>query len=497
MSDTNPIDADRARPWGAAFFALLAIAAAARLVALLHFPNIMSTEGEEYSKLQLFMQWIANDNLYPDTNFGPLHMLLFWPTAKLFGHAAMPNRVVTLLLALATFFPLHALVRRIAGDTAALAAMALAALSSLLIIIGVNTLAEGPCLFFLMCALALFARMIDRREVWRWRDAALFAACASAAGALRYEVWMYLPLWPIWLLVRRGFVRAAATGAMLAVFPIIHMAVTWKVSGHPLNFVLVSAATTSINAAVTPWDERALLWVQALARIEGWWLFGAAVLGVVYAFVTGRARFAAILYAYYFAVVEIQALRAAMAPELHRYATFLVALSFPPIAAMLADAAGRVIRPARFAQVAAIVTALALAASSLFYFEHVEQETHFFDESFEIARRLRVAMSDGDRVFLGKESHPLIAVESGFDWHHFRVPQYRHGEAADPDSVARIFAEWRPTLVLATRHDPTFLSSAPVRFCEDTELFGRVYSPVTAHGSWCLLRENGAAGEGP
>jgi thiosulfate reductase cytochrome b subunit len=372
----------------------------------------------------------------------------------------------------------------------------------LLVAVGVITLAEGPCLFFLVVALWAFARMVDPSEPWDWRTTIVFAASISASMGLRYEIWMYLPMWPLVLWRRRGFARAAAVGAMIGAFPLLHMIVTWRITGNPINFVAVSAATTSLNAAVTPWDERAMLWFQALGKIEGWPLFAAGVVGVVYALVSGRGRLIAGMYVYYLAVVEAQALRAAMAPELHRYATFLVALSLPSIATLLWGLAKRVFPSHASARAVAIAAGLLLSMSSLFYFAHIRQEATYFLESFEVADRLKTLLRDDDRVLMGKESHPLIVVESGKAWRNFRVLQYLHGEAADRETTERVFREWRPNYVLATRHDPSFPATVPVNFCARSELFGAAFAPAFEYGPWCLLRredapEPAASAQGP
>ncbi|MCZ7582441.1 MAG: hypothetical protein M5R36_03395 [Deltaproteobacteria bacterium] len=82
-----------------------------------------------------------------------------------------------------------------------------------------------------------FSRLSDPQEPLG-RGLAVFGVCAAAAMALRFEAWMFLPVWPIALWHRRGPRAGLLTAAVLTPFPILHMVESGYRAGHPLRFLV-------------------------------------------------------------------------------------------------------------------------------------------------------------------------------------------------------------------------------------------------------------------
>ena len=68
-----------------------------------------------------------------------------------------------------------------------------------------------------------------------------------------------------------------------------------------------------------------------------------------------------------------------------------------------------------------------------------------------------------------------------------RQPDYPDGVRADAQSIETIFNEWRPTMVLVNRNDPSFAEVLGIRDCAETRLFGAAFAPVFSDAPWCLL----------
>ncbi len=468
------------------FAALVTVGAIARIVALFTLPNLLSMEGESYSKLHLFLQWIASPLPYPDTNFGPLHMVLLWLPWKLTGSLTTGNRIFSLLFSIGLFWPLYHLVKRSFGEVAALSSTALLALAAMPIGLGVVTLAEGPYLFFFTAGLAFFTQVIDQKEKPDYRTLGLFALMMSGALALRFESWMFLPIWPMLIWRARGFRMALVATALLAIFPLIHMYMCQKIVGHPLKFLIQSAHITAMNEQAVPLALRGAEWIKTLLAVDGavMLIFGAA--GVILVLARGPSRLIAGLFLWHFAVAEAQALRAALAPELFRYAALLVLLLIPPTAKLIAEFSEKV-SGWRSELLIAIPLSLIISATSLPYLGRIKQETDLAMVPYLVAEGLVENLTPADRVFMGNESHPLLVVESGLSWSNFALPFYPDGVRADPKHCEKIFAEWQPTKILVDRHDPTFKEILGIESCAETMVFGKRYCPIFEHDPWCLL----------
>ena len=471
------------------FAALVLIGAVLRIAALVTLPNLLSMEGESYSKLHLFLQWVESPLLYPDTNFGPLHMVLLWIPWKLTGSLVTANRILSLLFSVALFWPLFHLVKRSAGEVAALSAAAILAPAALPVGLACVTLAEGPYLFFFAFGLYFFVKFNDRKEKPDKGALMLFVLMMTGALALRFESWMFLPVWPICIWRARGFRMALLSAALLAVFPMIHMYMCHKIIGHPLQFLIQSAQITAINEQSAPLTVRAAEWGKTLLAVDGPAMLIAGIGGVILCLVRGPSRLIAVLFLWHFAVLEAQALRAALAPELYRYAALLVFLLIPPAAKLISDFSEK-ISGRRSELLIAVPLALVISATSLPYLHRIKQETDLAMVPYLVAEGLSENVTQTDRVFMGNESHPLLVVESGLSWSNFVLPIYPDGVRADPKHCKKIFKEWRPTKILVYRHDPTFKDILGIHACSEVKVFAKDFHPVFEHDPWCLLSED-------
>ncbi|MBZ0270891.1 glycosyltransferase family 39 protein [bacterium] len=466
----------------------VAIGIGARAFSFVAVRNIEGSEQEGYSKLQLATQWVDGPRAYPDPNFGPLHAVLIVAAWRLTGDIVIGNRAFSVLFALATFAPLFVFVRRTRGKTDALAACAIYALCAPLLVVGVVTLSEGPYLFFFALSLAFCAVAIDaERDGRAVRFAIGLGVAFSAAAALRFEGWMFLPVWPAYLAWRRGWKPALAAGAVLAIFPLAHIVMSARIAGSPFAFLSAAQSAAFVNAGDVPLVQRALGWPGTFVAILGWPLAFVALAGLVNDLVRGRSRLAAGLFLWHFAVVETQALRAAMAPELARYASLMVLLLIPPTAGLVTDVVRYLIRTPVARAVAAAGVGLAISAASLPYLFGIAQAAAAARPAFVASEALRYAMDPADRVLITTDNHGFMVVESRGDYRQYRYADYLPEGPATPESVDRIVREWAPTLILLSENDPTLAAALGVSDCAETEINGHTFRPILDEPPWCLL----------
>ena len=464
----------------------------AMLAMLATTPNFLSAEHEAYSKINLMLQWEQSPLPYPDTNFGPLHTILLWLPHRLLGSTVLGGRLVTLLFGLGLLAPLFRLVHRHAGFAPAAGSLALAAWLYPLSVGSVVTLAEVP---FVCCALLAIDLLDDltRQPRASWGRLVGAAAAATAAAALRFEGWPLLALLAVFLLVARRWREAAAFAALTAIFPLVHMYVCWEVTGNPVSFLNVSADVSAVHAAQVPAIDRIWLLPQALGRTIGWPGLALAAIGAVLALVERKLLLPLVALALMLTLLEVKTIDASLDPTLLRYLSLIVAL----LALFVAVPVERLARRGGRQRVVALVLALAIGATTAGFSHanamHQRLVLEPDREAYRFVARVRSELSPSDRVLLGSEYHPLIVVESGLGWEHFRRPTYDPNGRIDPAEMAALFASWRPTLVFQDHAETGFATALGLTDAAEVSLFGTLYRRVWREGRWSVFRRE----EGP
>jgi hypothetical protein len=309
---------------------------------------------------------------------------------------------------------------------------------------------------------------------------------------LRFETWLFLPILPLWLWRKKGFVRAAVFCAALAAPPLVHLWVCNKITGDPFVFLHTSAAITAMNSAGVPIAQRVFGLVNSIGYTAGWAML--AILPFALAMVPGRKRgrliglmLGATLLMYQFKITQ-----ATLAPELYRYLmvpTVLIALiwSLPLIVLSKRKAWHRT------ATLGIVTVVFGLVLSGLSYRTVIAEARPLVpnQEVFELLKIMRTDLTTADRIFLGYENHPLIVVESGLNWENFRYPINPDNANASIQSVRHIFNEYRPTVILEYSNDPLF--SQVLKFtppCGQTQtVFDVSYCRQGHNGKWCWYRK--------
>jgi 4-amino-4-deoxy-L-arabinose transferase-like glycosyltransferase len=188
--------------------ALLAVAAAARIA-----PLLLGYEhyGDAPVRIELAENWSRAPHLwhgYLETyQYGPLHLTLIGALVRLLGDRVVAARLLSLAAGLACVWLLYRIAERERGRAAAVWAGFALALSPLHIQSSTTGASEAVFLALFLGALLLVLR----------DQALLPAVLLGAAGLVRYDGWLYVPLFGALLLLRsRDLPRALGFCALAA-----------------------------------------------------------------------------------------------------------------------------------------------------------------------------------------------------------------------------------------------------------------------------------------
>lgn len=191
--------------------AALVAAAAARLPALF---LGMEHYGDGPVRVEIAERWARAPHLwrgFAETfQFGPLHLTLLGTTLEIWPDRLWSPRIFSLLCGLAGVWLLFRVSARLFGPQAAFVAALGLALSPLHIQASTTAASEAPFLALLLGSIDLL--LSDR--------VAASALLLAAAGMVRYDGWLYVPLFAGWLLLRRVAMSRVAIFCALAVLPV-------------------------------------------------------------------------------------------------------------------------------------------------------------------------------------------------------------------------------------------------------------------------------------
>jgi 4-amino-4-deoxy-L-arabinose transferase-like glycosyltransferase len=189
----------------------LALAAAARLPALF---LGMEHYGDGPVRVEIAERWARAPHLWRGFSeayqFGPLHLSLLGGALDLWPDRLWAPRVFSLLCGILAVWLLFRIAERLLGPNAALVAAVGLALSPLHIQASTTAASEAPFLALLLGAIDL---LLSGRL-------AVSALLLAAAGMVRYDGWLYVPLFAGWLVLRRVALSRVALFCALAVLPV-------------------------------------------------------------------------------------------------------------------------------------------------------------------------------------------------------------------------------------------------------------------------------------
>jgi Dolichyl-phosphate-mannose-protein mannosyltransferase len=191
--------------------AALTVALAARIPAL-----VLGTEhyGDGPVRVELAERWLRAPHLwhgFAETyQYGALHLTAIAAALKLWPDRHLSPQVLSLACGLASIWLLYRIARTAVGAEAAFVAALGLALSPLHIQASTTAASEAPFLALLLGCIAL---LLDDRIV-------VPALLLGAAGMVRYDGWMYVPLCGALVFARQRRLGDAALFCALAALPV-------------------------------------------------------------------------------------------------------------------------------------------------------------------------------------------------------------------------------------------------------------------------------------
>lgn len=254
-----------------------ALALLVRLVFLLTTVNLF--DAEENYRLLFAMQW-------PDsglTMVAPLHLMLLKPLIAITHKPLLIGRLLSLVFGVGAVAMLMLAARRIFGGiNHALVAGLSASIAWPLVQYGALSKVEPIYVFFLL--LTLWLLTASERKVGGLVAAGL---SLTAAGALRFEAWFYIPLIASFLLWRekeKRWTKTVAFAAAASLFPVTWLAVSLIALGDPL------ASFRSISEQGVVWET--LLWLRTIAGAFTWPLLALVIVGAAF----GKKRWLSLIF---------------------------------------------------------------------------------------------------------------------------------------------------------------------------------------------------------
>jgi hypothetical protein len=230
------------------------------LPSLVVFPFAENVAGDAVVRSWLAHAWLERPHLIGSSlqgclQFGPLHFPLMALVEWLTGNAHLAGRLLSLIVGTFAALPLFSLTRRLFSVRAAWWAVAVFAMWPLRIQTSTTAASEALSGLLVLSSLSFLARSFEGSER-QW--CLLSALCLTLGAAVRYDVWLWIPLLTVLVWARSGsFARGLGFGAVAASFPIAwllgHLVDTGDVL-YPLN-VVNDYHRTWFQSELTIWGE--------------------------------------------------------------------------------------------------------------------------------------------------------------------------------------------------------------------------------------------------
>jgi hypothetical protein len=411
----------------------------------------------------------------------------------IFGSWVWPVRVLHLLLGVATVPLFYLLAREEFGANIASAAGVLFAAFPVHLRASPTGLTEVPYLFFFVLGLYAFFRFVNRRRVgsgWLF----VSAAAVTAAGMLRFEAWLFLPVLCV-LMLRRKPAWAIVYGALCALFPLFHMYMTWRVTGQPTSFAKTSAQSFLQYMPALPMFEKATGWF-----ISFWSGMGPpAVLLTVVGIVLALARrtmwsFAALLL-FPLAIMQYKAMTNTMDPSLERYIISLATLAYPYAALPLVRAGDWLRRRGGGWRPAVVVMLAAMTAVQVVMAWRQAEAAQMPSDVQAVVKFLRGHVTRQDRVLPDQRFHPYVELESGLPLASFVSLEWTADrKALNQDSFQHLLKDTPMILDYYLADDPENLVNSNLdvfkipKRAQEADAFGFHFARVFAEGDFVIYR---------
>lgn len=258
------LEAPAARPWLSDAAALLLLAGATLALRALAFPFTQNVYGDAVVRTELAERWLAAPRLITSFadgvyQFGPLHTYVLAAFLAVWHNRADAGRLASLVFGVLAIWPTWRVTHRLFGRTAAIWACFAFAFWGMHIQMSTTAGSESLALFLFACSID---GLLEGLEEARFGPMARSAIFLNLACAVRYDMWMYIPLYGLaiggWGKDRIASVtRAVLFLALASVFPLLWMEGNERAMGdalYPVHF---------IDQFHRKWTQEGVAWLGA------------------------------------------------------------------------------------------------------------------------------------------------------------------------------------------------------------------------------------------
>ena len=251
---------------------ILGLSALALALRVLAFPFCDNLFGDAVVRTELAERWLAAPHLITSFNdgvyqFGPLHTYVLAAFLAVWHDRANAGRLSSLLFGVLTVWPTWRVTQRLFGRTAAVWACLGLCFWGMHIQMSVTAGSEALSLCLFAFAIDGLCQGLDEARFGPMARAAVFL---NLACAVRYDMWMYVPLFGLAIAMWGSDRLAALTRAVMftglaLVFPLLWMEGNEKAMGDPLY------AVHFIDKFHHQWTQAGVAWLGA-TRFRLWGL---------------------------------------------------------------------------------------------------------------------------------------------------------------------------------------------------------------------------------
>jgi hypothetical protein len=194
-------------------------------------PHTMTDDGDAVTRLMIAEDWLHNPHIISNGTWGPLHFYLLSAILGLTGDRIVAPAVINILFSTLGGLALFYFSKREFGDRAGLFALLCYLLYPPAIRNSFVALSQPPFLFFIL--LGLFFLSKARANINQARNSAFSGLCLTISAGIRFESWVLIPLYAIFL---KRFPKSALIFLSVgALFPLYWVISCYITTGDPLS----------------------------------------------------------------------------------------------------------------------------------------------------------------------------------------------------------------------------------------------------------------------
>ncbi len=289
----------------------------------------MDGHDEPWSKLNLALYWIQNDNYKIDSNFGPLHTYMI-STIWLLNPRdyVILSRLVSLIFGILFILLYFYVLKDLLGLDAAYLGTFLLAIYPLHVHLCSVSLAEIPASFLLFSSLYFLYRSIVSG---RFYYLILSAILLNLSSMLRFESWLFIFLFSAILFFKKKPLRHIIIFSSLAsIFLVDWLIYNYRATGDPIHFVKVSSFITAQAMEGVGLPQRIFGFVWALYVTLSPPIFFCGIAGFIFA-ATKKVKNNIFLFLFFslFLFYVYRSIRSAYDYTIFRYSLVLGLLFIP------------------------------------------------------------------------------------------------------------------------------------------------------------------------